>query len=173
MRWRDEIKSLRVTWLQLEAADSVAQRLQMTWHCFDDDGEQLPGLGCSWSQELREMSSERLALVMPLVHELRGVAWEVLRQQDPWYEGQDAALRLIQVGRYPEVGIGINIARYYDNEDEFIGQLAFEQRASYPMKLNQRKTLRTEDQAVLQASLEKIMAQADQLAWKLRVEGVK
>lgn len=173
MRWREKLKRLAVTWLQLEQADGPNQRLAISWHGFDANGEQMLGLGVNWSQELREMSEKRLALVLPLVERLHDVALAVLRQHDLWYEGQDAALRLVQVGRYAEGGIGINVARYYDGEDEFVGQLVFEQRAERPMKLNQRQAVRATDEAEIKTALEGLMAQADQMAWKLRVEGIK
>jgi len=166
----EPIASIRVHWVDFLDLDTANPCVNIAAHCFDAAGEQMAGWGFRWSKRASDLSAARRAALTPYRAALVAYAETLARTYDRWLPTEATiTVCLVQLGRYPDGGEGINIGYHRGEGREFFGQLALEYRNGV-MTINQRAVVPESEASEIVAHIEQVFTQAEALAWRLRVE---
>ena len=166
----EPIAAIRVHWVDFLDLDTANPFVNIAAHCFDATGVQMAGWGFRWSKRAADLSAARIAALTPWRNALVTYAAALARAYDLWLPTEATiTVCLVQLGRYPDGGVGINVGYHRGEGREFVGQLALEYRNGV-MTVNQRGVVPDAEASEIVTRVEQVFAQAEALAWRLRVE---
>lgn len=136
--------------------------LRLRFNCFDEARQPLPGTGGTLTDEAIDRLLPNSPLVSALKALLEATALRWIADYDDY--ASEPTLSMIQLQRYAEGGIGMNV-EFWRGDDPILASLLLDAYVDRPVRHNQKRII-TDATASSQIAgdMETIMARADELA---------
>ena len=168
-----EIAHIKVVWITVLKLATANPSIQIIWHCYDANGEQIAGYGGRWYCEYAQMSVARKALVTAWLADLRVKAIWLVRNTDVNAMPESTVtIHSVDMARYTDTSVGVSVIKDYGEGEEFSGQLLYAQGENGGMLMNHRIPVVTEIAAQIVTQVNAWLTLAEQIVWKLRVDRI-